>query len=96
MWRSKLLSFTGRIELVHTIITKVRFWMQNFQILEASTNKINSICANLILKGGLCKVCYELLCRLKNEGGIGLKNPRDLIKSVALKSTWKVITSKNI
>jgi len=81
--RSKLLSFAGRIEMVHTVITfKVRFWLQTFQIPYCSIAKINSVCANFIWRGGMHKISYKLLCRPKKEGGVGLKNLYDLKKGL--------------
>lgn len=96
-WRSKLLSFAGRVELVHTVITsKVRFWLQTFQIPDCSIAKINSVCANFIWRGGIHKIKYSDLCRKKKEGGVGLKNLFELKKVYCLKQAWKVLTSNKL
>lgn len=55
-WRSRLLFFAGRAELVHTVIfAKVRFWIQTFQIPDCSIENIDSVCAKFIWRGGLQK-----------------------------------------
>lgn len=96
-WSSKLLSFAGRIELVHTVITaKVRFWLQTFHIPDSSIEKIKSACANFIWRGGLHKVSYDILSRPKAEGGVGLINLKDLRKTYQIKHGWKILTSNTL
>lgn len=45
-WSSRLLSFAGRIELVHIVIQeKVNFWLQTFHLPDASNDKIKRVFA---------------------------------------------------
>lgn len=86
-WMSKLLSFAGRVELVHTMITsKVRYWLQTFHIPYCSLGKINSVCVDFIWRGKLHKISYKDLYKPKNEGGVGLKGLFELKKFMV--SSW--------
>lgn len=91
---SKLLSFAGRIKLVLTIITsKVRLWLQTFQIPSCSIAKIIAMCAYFISSGGLHKASCKELCQPKKEGGVGLFE----LKAVyGFKLAWKIIESNNL
>lgn len=58
-WSSRLLSLASRIELVHTVIHyKINFWLQIFQLPDASIQKIENVYANFLWKGGLHKIKF--------------------------------------
>lgn len=72
-WDSGLLSTAGRAELIQsTIVPTVLYWLLIFQILNSVLQKNEKMCADFFWSSKYHKIAWELLCRPKADGGIGL------------------------
>lgn len=92
-----MLNISGRIELVKTVIHPIiQFWMQFSQLPIAVTQRIKSICANFIWKSKAHKMCWDDVCKTKNEGGLGIRKNDEVAKAVAVKLIWKYVLGDSL
>lgn len=91
-WNIRLLNSSGRIEPVKTVIyPMIQFWIQFSPIPASITNRINSICTNLLWKSKSHSMSWEDMCKTKREGGFGIRKIEDIGKSISIKLIWKFI-----
>lgn len=96
-WASKLLSFAGRIELTHTVITAIiMYWIQAHNIPAKAIHKIEKICANFIWNGKHHKIAWDKICKSKKAGGLGIRNINDLREVCNLKLFWRFINGNSL
>jgi hypothetical protein len=96
-WSCKLLSIAGRLELIKTVIYAIiLYWIQSFQIPATSIKKLESRCADFLWKGKYHKISWENVCRPKNEGGLGIRNIKDLCTTCHLKLFWRFLNSDSL
>ena len=87
----------GRIELIHSVITPMTlYWMMVYQLPTTIIEKINRLCANFIWNGKQHKIAWDILCRPKMEGGVGLRNFYEIKTACGLKLLWHFINSKSL
>ncbi|XP_039038071.1 uncharacterized protein LOC120175537 [Hibiscus syriacus] len=79
-WSGRRLSYTGRLELIKTVLQNIaNFWCRQFLLPQSVINKINQLCSRYLWKGSEtsasgAKVSWINLCKPKSEGGLGLKD----------------------
>lgn len=77
-WDSELLSTTSRAELIQTTITPtVLYWLLNYHLPGSILTELEKFCAYFYGRRQH-KISWELLCRPKLQGGIGLRLFSDL------------------
>lgn len=55
-----------------------------------------ALCANFIWKSKAHKMCWDDVCKSKNQGGLGIRKIKDIAKAVAVKLVWKFIQKESI
>ncbi|KAJ6800182.1 uncharacterized protein M6B38_204855 [Iris pallida] len=91
-WQAAGLSYGGRIELVRSVIAGITmFWFQSIQIPSATIRKVEAICADFIWRGGMHVISWDLLCRPREEGGVGLRPLHTVRKAACVKMAWRFI-----
>ena len=89
-WRNKYLSYTGRLQLIKSVISSiVNFWSQAFILPKGCLDTIESMCSAFLWSGSptqihKAKVVWEDLCFPKDEGGLGIRKLCDSSKVFAL------------
>ncbi|CAH1428278.1 unnamed protein product [Lactuca virosa] len=100
-WKSKALSFAGRLLLINSVLTTIHvYWASIFKIPIATIREIEKICrsypwANGEIVKGKAKVKWIDICRPKDYGGLGVKNLRKWNDALLAKHVWNVINNKN-
>lgn len=90
-WSTRMLSFTGRVHLVVSVISGMRnFWAQNFCIPKEVVKRVDSICRVFIWNGkdlGYKKalVSWDQMCLPRSCGGLNLSNMYIWNKAATLK-----------
>ncbi|KAG5223520.1 reverse transcriptase domain, Reverse transcriptase zinc-binding [Salix suchowensis] len=74
------------------------YWSTKFIIPCAAINKIESILKAFLWKGsslakGGLKVAWSMVCRTKEEGGLGIKAIRGWNKAVIMKQIWCILSN---
>ncbi|KAL2248481.1 UNVERIFIED_CONTAM: Retrovirus-related Pol polyprotein from type-2 retrotransposable element R2DM [Sesamum indicum] len=74
-WKSKSLSYAGRLELVCSVIQGVEcFWLQVFPLPAVVIEKIHHLCRNFLWNSRRAPVAWEEICHPKEEGGLGIRH----------------------
>lgn len=100
-WTSSLLSFAGRVQLTKSVLFAMQsYWTNHFMLPALVHNHIQSIMTRFIWKGdahkkGGARVAWSKLCLPKDEGGLGLKNPKEWNIAQMLIHLCKIITKHN-
>ena len=100
-WTALLLSFAGRAQLIQAVLLAIQsFWTAHFMLPAAVHKKIQQILTRFLWKGnahsiGGVKVSWEHVCLPKEEGGLGIKNPKDWNKAQILMHLCRIISKSS-
>lgn len=93
-WSVRALSFTGRLQLIKTVIAGItNFWCSSFVLPKACTKRINSLCGVFLWKGNIedrhtARASQEVVTKPKLERGMGVRNLEIWNKACMLKLIW--------
>lgn len=99
-WTNRFLSMAGRLQLIRSVLLSiVNFWMTGFVLPGACIKEINSICAAFLWSGHVlnsrnAKVSWEIVCRRKCDGGLGLRPLKETNQVSCLKLIWRTVSSQ--
>lgn len=101
-WQAKLLSDAGRLVLIKHVLSLIPIHILSATTIpEICLKKIESILANFFWgksdygkRRHWCK--WDKLCRPVGEGGLGIRNLRDVRRAFILKKCWMVASSEFI
>ncbi|XP_052624827.1 uncharacterized protein LOC128132345 [Lactuca sativa] len=100
-WKSKSLSFAGRLQLINSFLTFIHvYWASIFQIPIATIKEIEKMCRSFLWANGekvkgKAKVKWNDICKPKAYGGLGVKNLRKWNDALLAKHVWNVVNNKN-
>ncbi|XP_058783399.1 uncharacterized protein LOC131658081 [Vicia villosa] len=94
-WTTKLLSTTGRIQLVKSVTTAVaQYWMNCFPIPKCVIHKIDSICRSFIWAGKeksrKSPVAWKTMCSPMRKVGLNIINLEVWNRIAMLKCLWNI------
>ena len=95
-WTSKSLSYTGRLQLIQSVIARIQnYWAELFILPKSVLKQVESLIRRFLWTGGIdkahgAKVAWEAVCKPKKEGGLGLKNLAQLNNVLNLKHIWNI------
>lgn len=76
---SKFLTYAGRMQLISSVLASMyNYWCTIFFLPNKVIKKVEKICCAILWKeregpATRAKVSWDMVCRLKEEGGLGLK-----------------------
>ena len=97
-WSNKSLSFSGRLQLIKSVIVgMVTFWSSAFILPAKCLDTIESMCSAFLWSGSptqthKARVSWADVCYPKEEGGLGVRRLRDTSKVCALRLIWRLFT----
>ncbi|CAN1188123.1 Putative ribonuclease H protein At1g65750, partial [Linum perenne] len=100
-WKAVNLSLAGRVTLATSVLNSIPSYIMQTAFLPFSLcDKIDRIIRNFIWgsEGGTMKihnVNWEIVCKPKKFGGLGLRSAMDLNKAFLLKLVWNLISRPN-
>ncbi|CAN1732121.1 Putative ribonuclease H protein At1g65750 [Linum perenne] len=100
-WRQKNLSLAGRVTLAGSILDSIPSYAMQTSFLPASTTKaIDAKIRNFVWGDTLDKkkthlISWDVICRSKSQGGLGLKKARELNESYMMKMGWLILQAPN-
>lgn len=89
-WTCRFLSYAGRLQLIKVVFMRiVNFWSAVFRIPSKCIKEVEQICSAFLwtgpeLKITCAKVAWKDVCMIKNEGGLGLRYQKKLIRCIGL------------
>ncbi|KAK1327173.1 hypothetical protein QJS10_CPA01g01639 [Acorus calamus] len=98
-WTGKLLSLAGRLELILSVLSSFHiFWSTAFSIPRAATKEIERIIRNFLWQGSSMEkkthhVSWNLICRPKSEGGLGISRIDDWIRGSSGARFWELASN---
>lgn len=77
-------------------VSIVNFWIFVFRILSSCIKEVESICSvflwiGLVFKILNVKVVWKEICCIKSEGGLGIRDLREVNKVYGLKLIWRLL-----
>lgn len=95
-WKSKSLSFSGRITLAQACLYSILgYIIQSMAVPASVCDEVEAICRNFIWGSSdtqrKChRISWEKICKPKDQGGLGFRNMRLLNKSCLAKLAWQL------
>lgn len=97
-WSVKILSFSGRLQLIKTVIFGlVSFWLSVFLLPKGCIKTIESLSSRFLWSGnlkkkGIAKIAWTTVCLPKEEGGLGLRSFTVWNKVLCLRFIWLLLS----
>ena len=101
-WTCRYLSYAGRLQLIISVfVSIVNFWISVFRIPSSCIKEVESICSAFlwtgpVLKTSNAKVAWKEICCIKSEGGLGIRDLREVNKVYGLKLIWRLLTGDSL
>lgn len=102
LWTGWFLSYSGRLQLIKSVITSLaNFWMAAFRLPSGCIKEIERLCSaflwsGLDLNGRKVKVAWKDICKLKKEGGLGMRSLKEINLVSCLKLVWRILSSNSV
>ena len=100
-WTARFLSFAGRLNLISSVIWSLcNFWTAAFRLPRNCIREIDKMCASFLWSGPemnpkKAKVAWEVVCKPRQEGGLGLRCLKEANDVCCLKLIWKIVSKSN-
>lgn len=100
-WTARHLSFADRLQLIDSVLYSLtNFWMSAFRLPKQCIQEINSLCSAFLLSGPVlptqkAKIAWPDVCKLKKEGGLGLRSLEEVNRVSCLKLIWRILSTRN-
>ena len=100
LWTSTSLTYTGRLQLIKSILFSIQvYWSSIFILPGATIKKLESIMAAFLWKGTSlstagAKVAWSSICYPLQEGGLGIKRLKAWNKAATIKHIWRLLTNE--
>ncbi|KAG7548101.1 Ribonuclease H domain [Arabidopsis suecica] len=101
-WTSRFLSFAGRLNLISSVLGSIcNFWLAAFRLLRQCIREIDKLCSAFLWSGTefmrskKAKISWENVCKLKTEGGLGLRSLKEANDVSCLKLVWRILSNKS-
>lgn len=101
-WTSRFLSYAGRLQLMKSVLMSiVNFWAAVFRLPSKGMKEIKQLCAAFhwsgpSLKSTGVKVAWSDICKLKEEGGLGIRALKEVNKAYGLKLIWRMLSGESL
>ncbi|XP_058727119.1 uncharacterized protein LOC131598546 [Vicia villosa] len=95
-WTAKLLSYSGRLLLVRSVLMAItQYWMQCLPLPQFVINKIESMCRTFVWTGNISAsrkspVAWKTVCKPKAQGGLRVINLTLWNKITIIKCLWNL------
>lgn len=86
--------FAGRLQLINSVIMSLtNFWLAAFRMPKKFLLEVEKMCASFLwsgpeMKTNKSKVGWSEVCKMKSEGGLGLRPLTEVNDVSCLKLVW--------
>lgn len=101
-WTCRFLSYAGRLQLINSVlISIINFWIAVFRLPSKCIKEVEQICPAFlwtgpVLKATKAKVAWTKICRMKSEGGLGIRDLREVHRVYGLKLIWRMLAGVSL
>lgn len=101
-WTCRFLTYAGRLQLIQSVLMSiVNFWSSVFRLPGKCMEEVEHLCAFFLwsgpmLKSGGAKVAWKDLCKLKCEGGLGVRVLKEVNIVYGLKLIWRMLSGDSM
>ena len=101
-WTCRYLSYAGRLQLIKAVLMSiVNFWAAVFRLPSGCIKEVEQLCASFLwtgpeLKSTGAKVAWKEICKLKSEGGLGIRALKEVNKVYGLKLIWRLLSGDSL
>lgn len=95
----RFLFYAGRLQLItHVLMSIVNFWAAVFRLPSKCMKEIEQLCASFLWYGPVLKtkVAWRDISKPKNEGGLGIRNLKEVNKVYGLKIIWRLLSGDSL
>ncbi|KAG7576302.1 Ribonuclease H domain [Arabidopsis thaliana x Arabidopsis arenosa] len=99
-WKNKTLSMAGRITLTKAVLSSIPVYSMSSILLPASTlDGLDKLARSFVWGSTVEKrkqhlLAWDKVCKLKKDGGLGLKEARTMNKALLAKVGWRLMNDK--
>jgi len=97
-WKSKFLSYAGRIQLINSVLYGIQsYWSSMFILPKSVLKDMEILMSRFLWNGDVTKVhgikiSWDKVCTPKKEGGLGIKRLTDLNNVLNMKHIWNILS----
>lgn len=101
-WKHKHLSFAERLQLINSMLRSLQVYWCSVLLLPKTTIKdIEKVFKGFLwsggdLKKGSAKIAWKIVCRPKDEGGLGIRNLQTWNEALLSRQIWRLFTAKKL
>uniref|UniRef100_A0A803P5G6 Reverse transcriptase zinc-binding domain-containing protein n=1 Tax=Cannabis sativa TaxID=3483 RepID=A0A803P5G6_CANSA len=101
-WSSRHLLFTGRVQLIHSVLLGLyNYWMSIFMLPQSVIKEVEKLCKGFIwgLNGSMSKIhvaSWEKVCLPKAYGGLGFKDGAKWNHANLAKYIWAILAKRDL
>ncbi|KAL9687546.1 hypothetical protein QQ045_031950 [Rhodiola kirilowii] len=100
-WMKRFFSMGGRVTLVNSVLNAIGVHCMIVLPVPLTTlNRITSLMANFVLDSGGAKrrhwKCWEVLCRPKQSGDLGIRDPKSITLALHAKLAWSFLEQNTL
>ena len=101
-WTCRYLSYAGRLQLIKAVLmSMVNFWAAVFRLPSRCMKEVEQICAAFLwtgpeLRSTGAKISWTEICKLKNEGGLGIRSLKEVNQIFGLKLIWRMLSGESL
>ncbi|GJR80695.1 RNA-directed DNA polymerase, eukaryota, reverse transcriptase zinc-binding domain protein [Tanacetum coccineum] len=100
-WKNKTLSYAGRLQLIASVLSSMQnYWASVFLLPKQVIYDINKILKGFLwcqgdLRKGRARISWDVICKPKDQGGLGLKNMYVWNEVLMIKHLWNIAAKKD-
>lgn len=100
LWTNHFLSMAGCCQLICSVLMSItNFWISSFRLPGECLREIDSLCSAFMWSGPVlnprkAKISWDIVCRPRKEGGLGLRPLKEANMVSCLKLVWRLISLK--
>lgn len=101
-WTCRFLSYAGRLQLLKSVLCSImNFWISVFRLPSNCIKELEQVFSAFLWTGPLlkatnAKVSWQDICYTVEEGGLGLRNMREVNRVYGLKLIWRMLTGVSL
>jgi len=101
-WTCRFLSYAGRLQLIQSVLMSIiNFWASVFRLPSRCMKEVEQLCASFlwtgpVLKSTGAKVNWGEICKLKIEGGLGVRALKEVNTVYGLKLIWRMLSADSL
>lgn len=101
-WTTRFLSYAGRLQLIKVVLRSIAsFWASVFRLPSQCMKEVEQMCASFLwsgpnLKATGAKVAWSEVCKLEEEGGLGIRPLKEVNMVYGLKIIWRLLSGESL